>query len=324
MRGLLAAIALGAGCYSPSITPGTPCETECPGGLVCIDHVCRPAGWTGDVDAQLGGDAMPPNDAASDAPDGPPGDGDGDGVPNASDNCPSNANADQHDEDADTIGDVCDTCPHVAVLALDTDGDGVGDQCDPQPSIAKQRIKFFDPFTSDMPEWTHETGAARVGETLRITGSSVSSYLTMGNGETRFAMAGTVVAITNPAGQHQLALHFAKTSMTGTVYHYTEFWDSGGSGGEVAISKANMGTYTTLAGGNYTGTLPTGAWSMRVEQSVAMQRITYGAVLGNTSYGPYTGNTTTAPTLVAGTHVEIYVRNIDVRLDYFIAIETMP
>jgi cysteine-rich repeat protein len=47
-----------------------------------------------------------------------PGDGDGDGVPDATDNCPQVANPDQADADGDGAGDACD---------LDADGDGLVD-----------------------------------------------------------------------------------------------------------------------------------------------------------------------------------------------------
>ncbi|WP_341939687.1 thrombospondin type 3 repeat-containing protein [Marinimicrobium sp. C2-29] len=71
-------------------------------------------------------------------------DADGDGVLDASDNCPAVPNADQADNDADGIGDACDTdddndgvpdsednCPFSANAdQLDTDGDGAGDACD--------------------------------------------------------------------------------------------------------------------------------------------------------------------------------------------------
>ena len=78
-------------------------------------------------------------------------DGDGDGVPDDEDNCPTTANPDQADSDGDGIGDACDNCPHDAdndvdgdgicgdidncpLVAnpdqLDTDGDGAGDACD--------------------------------------------------------------------------------------------------------------------------------------------------------------------------------------------------
>lgn len=56
---------------------------------------------------------------------------DGDGVPNATDNCPFTANPGQEDTDNDAIGDACDNCPGVFnPWQIDTDRDGVGDDCD--------------------------------------------------------------------------------------------------------------------------------------------------------------------------------------------------
>jgi thrombospondin type 3 repeat protein/hemolysin type calcium-binding protein len=71
-------------------------------------------------------------------------DTDGDGIVDATDNCPNVDNPDQADADADGLGDVCDddqdgdgfaaddNCPAVANAdQTDTDGDGIGDDCDP-------------------------------------------------------------------------------------------------------------------------------------------------------------------------------------------------
>ncbi|MFN7020825.1 MAG: immunoglobulin domain-containing protein [Phycisphaerales bacterium] len=61
-------------------------------------------------------------------------DGDGDGIPDALDNCPVYPNPDQLDADGDGVGDACDNCPSLPnALQGDEDGDGVGDLCAPPP-----------------------------------------------------------------------------------------------------------------------------------------------------------------------------------------------
>ncbi len=68
-------------------------------------------------------------------PIGGTGDLDGDGVPDALDNCPSVPNPDQFDADGDHRGDVCDNCPAVYNPSqANQDGDALGDACDPCPA----------------------------------------------------------------------------------------------------------------------------------------------------------------------------------------------
>lgn len=68
---------------------------------------------------------------------------DGDGVPDAQDNCPCNANADQADSDHDGVGDACDNCPlHQNPNQEDTDEDGIGDVCD-------NCLKHYNPLQED-------------------------------------------------------------------------------------------------------------------------------------------------------------------------------
>jgi hypothetical protein len=310
---IVLAVALATGCYAPSVSPGTPCESACPGDLVCIDHVCREPGFVSGLDAGTDGSTI----------DGPPGDVDGDGIADAIDNCPTVANADQHDEDGDQLGDVCDPCPHLAGTASDSDGDGVGDACDPQPNVAKQRIAFFDPFTSDLSDWSGHNDTTRVGETMRMNAAGYAGVvLGIANGETRIATGGTIVTAYAGASQHQIAISFGHNS-AGDVFHYVEFYEKGGTAGEVGVSRGNMGVYTTLAKSSFSGTLPTGTWSMRADISVAAQRIVLDSGLGGIARPLLTGMATT-PALTAAPSFQIDVNGLDIRFDYFLVIETLP
>ena len=90
-------------------------------------------------------DATPSNNVATDTDIVTPQDRDGDGIPDASDNCPVIANPTQADSDGDGIGDACDpdddndgiadatdNCPLVSnATQANTDGDALGDACDP-------------------------------------------------------------------------------------------------------------------------------------------------------------------------------------------------
>lgn len=320
MRAVLL-VGLLAGCYSPTIQAGSACDDTCPGDLQCIDHVCREPGYVGDGAVAMV-DARP-----IDAPDAPPGDQDSDGDLDNADNCPTKANADQHDEDADAIGDVCDPCPHLSGNAADGDGDGVGDACDPQPTIAKQNIKFFDPFTSTRAEWELVNAFTRVGETFRgvgVPGNAALARLNIANGELRIHTAGTIVSreATYP---HQLSLAFGFDG-SGNNYHYVEFYDSSSTDGTAAITKSLMNTmFTSLAEHITPAPLPTGAWSFRVDESVAQQRIQFLPTLGGTAYTLLTGTTNqSSPNLTTGTLMSVLVRNADIRFNYFLVIETVP
>lgn len=64
-------------------------------------------------------------------------DSDGDGIPDAADNCPTVPNPGQADSDGDGIGDDCDNCKIVFNPGqADGDGDGIGDDCDNCATIA--------------------------------------------------------------------------------------------------------------------------------------------------------------------------------------------
>ena len=129
-----------AGCYSASPRPGVPCDPidpHCPSGQMCVsrggDFVCDSEPGDTLQDASLI-DTSSPDDV------------DGDGVLNATDNCPMVANANQANEDNDATGDACDNCPPFPGPGTDSDNDGVGDVCDPHLLIPGDSIALFEGF----------------------------------------------------------------------------------------------------------------------------------------------------------------------------------
>jgi hypothetical protein len=112
-------------------------------------------------------------------------DSDGDGRPDASDNCAMVSNSDQADEDSDSIGDVCDNCPHVAdVTQANADGDGVGDACDPNPSGPNHIAAFYGFNGSAVPpEWGPVAVWTVSGGSLRQPNTEVGNRILALNGQ---------------------------------------------------------------------------------------------------------------------------------------------
>jgi len=150
-----------AACYTPVIPSNVLCSQngECPQGQMCIVGKCELASGT-----------VPPDGApSSDGPIiTPASDGDHDGVPDVSDNCPAVANPDQANEDGDRFGDACDPCPQISDNApVDTDHDGIGDACDPNPA-AHDSFWLFEGFHQGLPMWPGSTNWTSAGDKVRV------------------------------------------------------------------------------------------------------------------------------------------------------------
>ncbi|TKD02735.1 thrombospondin type 3 repeat-containing protein [Polyangium fumosum] len=103
------------------------------GMLVCDGNGATACNATpGEPTAEVCGDAID-SDCDGAPSNGCSADADGDGVPDAYDDCPDVANLDQGDQDGDGVGDACDADP---------DGDGIptemGDNCPMTPNVGQE------------------------------------------------------------------------------------------------------------------------------------------------------------------------------------------
>ncbi len=123
--------------------------------------------------------AAPQDADVFDAPRGQPGvDTDGDAVFDDTDNCIGMTNIDQHDEDHDGYGDVCDNCPSVpnTSQAHAGDSDAVGDACDPRPTQPGDAIAYFETFNRPTlgSDWSVVNGSWTMGDDAVVQASLVS------------------------------------------------------------------------------------------------------------------------------------------------------
>ena len=90
---------------------------------------------------------------------------DGDGIPQATDRCPTVYDPAQPDQDGDGKGDLCDNCPALANLSQgDADADGVGDACDfddvDQDGVANEIDNCADVYNPSQAPGSNGRGAA--------------------------------------------------------------------------------------------------------------------------------------------------------------------
>jgi hypothetical protein len=221
-----------------------------------------------------------------------------------------------HDEDGDGVPDAVDNCPHLANPdQLDADGDGIGDACDPEPANPRQHLALFatlqptdQPLTLNGGTWTQDT------DSLDFDGNT--------SGDLRYALAGTnarvsvgadIVDVANGSDvQHQLAVGFepdAPPIFFGELTQQPGF--EGADLAEYDGSNYSQPAIDPLANGVHAG-------SATVQVTMTASDAT-GAVDAGWPNDFYDVSGSAAG-YVGGTHINIVVNNLVCRVRYVWAV----
>jgi len=198
-------------------------------------------------------------------------DTDGDGIFDNVDNCRLVPSSNQHDEDGDATGDICDPCPQVANATADGDSDGIGDACDPHPATAGDVLVRFEPFTgTTLPSgWTVIAGSAGdfdVGnDMLTIDATSSTHFVTFDAGNKNHAID---VGVQLPATTATTVFFTAATDTKSDISQYI------GCGLRIDTSVREQfafsgGSFTTLGADPMPADAPTFPGTYRIRSVLA-------------------------------------------------------
>ncbi len=319
MRVATTAVLMLAACYSPSPPAGAACALGdlCPAGLTCSAGVCVASG-SPVVDAPSHADAPMIDSRAIDARAiDAPGDRDGDGVPDAVDNCPDTPNPGQENEDGDKFGDACDPCPPFADdNPPDTDGDGVADACDPHPTTPGDKITLFEGFHHGIPASWNVVGTWTGSNDDAVVTGTGTSYLTT---NTALAGDGQLVAGITPTAIGSSANSFIQVSLNADPSTHQaincNFDQLNGTRAVVFYDDYNGGG---LAGTDF-------VWSLNQAYAFEIQRGSDGTyacaypAIGSGTSAPTTGGT---PQAVAETATAISAGDVSARVAWVMLISS--
>jgi hypothetical protein len=233
-----------------------------------------------------------------------------------------------HDEDADGIRDIDDTCPHLVGAQTDTDGDKVGDLCDPNPTTPGDAIAFFytmgpgdQPFTlgnvNDDGVWTQAPDGLAFSGVLGGNNNlfgHIEMPVSLSSARVALGIELTEIVPGSTSNQNQIALSVYAVSPN----YYVELNQQPGNFDVASITYWDGGTFFNQAAArDLASGIHTGALFMQTTQVVNT------GVTFDTGWPAETYTATVSDTLYQGaTKIEMNVNNVHFTIRYMIIISS--
>lgn len=225
-----------------------------------------------------------------------------------------------HDEDSDGVVDSCDVCPHVVDPAQpDRDGDHVGDDCDPLPDTPSEQWVLFDPFvTLDSSVWGFDLDEHVTNDELVLDAPGVGQQRTIYKPYTLGDDWFLIGATTGPVASDVHLISLVTSPITGGTGYYCEMFDD-------VSTTMTMFTYS-LDGTNFlhdgiapwTGRVASGGGQFEYQLSGGQARCR------STWSGEVHAVVGARPTSIVPEQFSIYAENMNVRVQWFAQIRTVP
>ncbi|MFT3694043.1 MAG: thrombospondin type 3 repeat-containing protein [Kofleriaceae bacterium] len=150
-----------------------------------------------------------------------------------------------HDEDGDGMPDAFDNCPTVPGPQTDSDGDGVGDVCDWEPTIPRQHVVLFASMQpDDQPFILDAQVFEQLPDAVRFTGTSGALIVyPHAFGDVSIELRGQIETLVSAANQHQIAMNASNMTLPDEFFELNEV---PGSFQEASITRFDGSMYTSL------------------------------------------------------------------------------
>jgi hypothetical protein len=127
-----------------------------------------------------------------------------------------------HDEDGDGVPDAFDNCPATIGPQTDTDGDGVGDVCDWEPTTPRQHVVLFATMQPGDQPLNLTDSVEQLADAIRVNGSIETMTYAHPFADVSIEIGVDIEAVQSATKQLQFAMNSTNATLPDTFFEINE------------------------------------------------------------------------------------------------------